>query len=892
MKIQSPESVPLNLLRRKLLLGLPGSLALASPLALVACGGSDDPASSPDGGGGSTPADTDPPGPVTSSTASLTIELPAALAASAGALQVITATGAVPVSNGSATVTVLGDKPQLVSVVGADGYTRLLGWAGAGQPPVSPQSTAAVLLHFGLGLPFLGHDARDTLRARLATQPAVAAFGERIVAELQADPKALSMASAGIGVAFEQAATSLLPPAAVAMQAKQRPLGLVVEPAVDQSGLQVVQGDALNSFVVDNIYVRRAVVVVNREAWIDSAGAEHAEANAPVQVGEVMELPLPATIDSVANVVGGWANEYYAPDDPNGFFRSVTDTTTLEITPSDAKRTRYNVVVLTAGALPAADPAAFARLPASQQAYVTGLDLEKNLVLQTLFWDLLAPFFFEMLSSSIAKVDKHAPGSVAQADAELLKAFAAQMLSIAQSRVPEVTQKLSDGSLDAWGAFKTILKACTFNPDTGEMSPLLQEFLSTGATLCAKALADMGLRSRMLEIATGVKLGNRNVLGFIPVLKILAVFDSVLGKAALLRIVADAGRSRRMVSWSVLATKAKVVLKPDPLEVPADAATYKITAEIVDNDNDEYGNEKGSIDFDWECTGLYGTLYSPVDSGLANPNRFTTSATNAKPNYLPNGVKFDPANPDKVTVRAYLQPIGSGGTRTLIGTASAPITFKQEFSLKLSPPGPQQLPTDLALPIAAFFNEKVPDNASVEWTWSHTGAGSLEALPVDTNRHDYSATFNTGASDGAATVTVTAKVSVPASAGKPSRTVTTEPVSAKFNVKKGTREITFVAPGGVFACGPTCGVSDYTAYIVPRIKNAIGYRAVFSGFGYGPCNRSVSWNSEVGDGGGCNFPITYHPFSAREAASAWAVWIGFGGPIGEGTCTVTITLPA
>jgi len=48
--------------------------------------------------------------------------------------------------------------------------------------------------------------------------------------------------------------------------------------------------------------------------------------------------------------------------------------------------------------------------------------------------------------------------------------------------------------------------------------------------------------------------------------------------------------------------------------------------------------------------------------------------------------------------------------------------------------------------------------------------------------------------------------------------------------------------------------------------------------------------SQKGDGGGCNFPITYHPFSAGEAASAWAVWIGFGGPIGEGNCDVTITL--
>ena len=890
MKVLTLEFAP-NPLRRKLLLGVPGSLALASPLALIACGGSDDAA--PAGNGGTNPpADTDPPGPVSSSPMTVSVDMPAALAASAGALQIVTATGSAPVSGGSATVTVLGDKAQLVSVVGADGYVRLLGWAGAGQPPVSALSTAAVLMHFGLGAPFLGPDARDALRSRLLTQPAVAAFGTRIVAELQADPKALSAMTAGIGAGFEDAANTLLPPSAGSAAAKKRPAGLIVDPATDQSGLQVVQGDTFNSFFVDNAYVRRAVVIVNREAWVDASGVEHAEPNAPVQVGEVATLPLPAAIDSIANVVGGWANEYYQPDDPNGFFRSVSDTQTLEIAPSDAKRTRYSIVVLSAGAFPPADPAAFARLPADQQAYVNAVDLDKNLVLQTLMWDLVAPFFFEMLSSSIARVDKHAEGSTARADAELLKAFASQMFTTLQTKMPDVIQQLTAGTLDLWSAFKIIMKACTFDPDTGEMSPLLQEFLTTGATLLVKAMADVGLRSKALEVATGIQVGGRGVLGLIPALKIMALFDSVMSKAALVRIVADAGRSRRMVSWSIVATKAKVVLKPNPLEVPADAATYQITAEIADNDNDEYGNEKGSISFDWTCTGLYGTLYSPVDGGLANPNTFTTSTVNAKPNYLPNGVKFDPANPDKVTVSAYFEPIGSGGTRTLIGSASAPITFKQEFTVRISPPGPTALPTDLTFPVAAFLEQKVPDNASVEWTWTHGGVGTVTALPVDTNRHDYSASFDTGASDGTATLTVSAKVSVPASAGKPARTVITDPVTATFNVKKGTREITFDAPGGVFVCGPTCGVSDYTAYIVPRIPKAIGYRAVFSGFGYGPCNRSVSWTAPVGDGGGCNFPITYHPFAAGDAASAWAVWIGFGGPIGEGKCTVTITLPA
>ena len=875
-------------LRRKLLLGLPSGFALATPFALIGCGGSDDDASTtppPASGGGTV----DPPGPLATSTMSVSIQLPDAIAAAAGAMQVISATGASTVTANAADVAVIADGPQLVSVIGADGRILALGWAGKDQPPVSPQSTAAVLLSFGLGLPFLGSGARDGLRTRLLSQPAVATFGDRIAAELRADPKALTTMSPGIVDAFAVASDALLPASATAAR-RERALGLIVQPAVDQSGLQVVQGEALNSFFVDNAYVRRAVVVVNREGWTDSTG-DHDDPAAPVQVGEVMDLPLPTAIDSVANVVGGWANEYYAPDDQNGFWRSVTDATTLEITPADAKRTRYNVVVLTAGALPPADAQQFARLPASQKAYVTGLDLDKNLSLQMLLLDLLAPFFFEFLSSRIGAGGKAPVDDSAKADAEVLKAFAMQMLTILQTRLPDVTQKLSDGSTDAWTAFKTILKACTFDPNTGEISPLLQEFLTQGAQLCAKSLADVGLRSRMLDIATGLQVGGKGVLGLLPVLRIMAEFDKVLSKAALVRIVADFLRSQRMVSWSIAATKAKVVLRPDPLELDAATVTYPIKAEIVDNDNDDYGREKGSINFDWDCTGLYGSLYSPIDTNLANPNHFTTSTVNATVNYLPSGAKPDPANPDTVTVKAYFEPIGSSGTRTLIGTATAPLKFKQEFTVSMSPSSKADLPADTAFPLKAFLNEKVPAGSSIAWEWTHSGAGLLDAPPVDGFVVDSTATLNTGSTEGTANISVRATVKVPAINGAPARTVVTDPIAGTFGVKKGLRTLTFEAGGGVFACGPTCGVEDYTAFIVPKIPKALSYTAVLSGYGYASCNRSVTWNSTKADGGGCNFPVTYHPFAAGEAAAAWAVWIGFGGPF-SGKCVVTVTLSA
>lgn len=312
-------------LRRMLLLALPSGLALTTPLALIGCGGGDD-----DAVPVRNPLLDLPPGEVTSTLTRVLIDMPAGL--SMPAAYVVGASGAVAVTANEAMVDVFADGPQLATVMAADGTPLLMGWIGAGRPAISAHSTAhstaTVLLHFGLGLPFFGPQTRDMLRDRLETQAAVATFGTQIASILVADPKALATGSAALMDALGQAAQQLLPPPASAAADRARPLGLKVEPATRLSGLQVVQGDTLNSCFVDNKFVRRAVVIVNREAWVDSTGQRHAEPQAPAQVGEVMELPLPSAIDSVSNTVAGWANQYLRASPIPSPPRSSTTTTT------------------------------------------------------------------------------------------------------------------------------------------------------------------------------------------------------------------------------------------------------------------------------------------------------------------------------------------------------------------------------------------------------------------------------------------------------------------------------------------------------------------------------------------------------------------------------------
>ena len=704
-------------LRRILLLGLPSGLALSTPLALIACGGSDDAAAPV-----RNPLLDLPPGEVTSTSTQVSIDMPAGL--STPAAYVVGASGAVAVTANIAMVDVFADGPQLATVVAADGTPLLMGWIGSGRPAISAHSTAAVLLHFGLGLPFFGPLTRDMLRDRLQTQPAVATFGAQIAAILVADPKALATGSTALIDALGQAAQQLLPPSAAAAGLAQ-PLGLRVEPPTRLSGLQVVQGDTLNSCLVDNKFVRRAVVIVNREAWFDADGVRHAGPQAPVQVGEVMELALPSAIDSVSNTVAGWANQYFTPDDPNGFFRSVSDTVTLDIAPEAAKRTEYNVVVLMAGKLPVSDAKAFDRLPASHQAYVRGLDITKNLMFKTLLIDLAGPFFFGMLAEKLGEFAKGK--SASEARKELMTKFAETLFAILQNQVPDLVQKLADGSTDPWAAFKVIGKALTFDSATGAMSPLLQAALSKLAEFCVARLADAKLRSSMLEVATGLKIGGKGVLGILPVLSIINTFDTVLGRFALARIAWDVERSHQMESWSVMATKAKVRLRPDPFEAETTGVSYPITAEIVDNDDDEYGVEKGSIDFDWECTGLYGNLYSRADADLSKPNKFRTSKNYATPDYLPNGKEADGA-PETISVAAYFQPIGAGGVRQRIGSTSTAVKFKKAFSLRITPPN-TDLPTDEILSILVSVVEPLAKTASVRYEWTlRSGRGRVEHL--------------------------------------------------------------------------------------------------------------------------------------------------------------------
>lgn len=293
----------------------------------------------------------------------------------------------------------------------------------------------------------------------------------------------------------------------------------------------------------------------------------------------------------------------------------------------------------------------------------------------------------------------------------------------------------------------------------------------------------------------------------------------------------------------------------------------------------------------WSCASKFGTLTSEglTTSGAAPTiETGTPSATYTVKEGLAGG------EIESLSCRVfYKEPLEPGSQFTFdidVGKiATAKVEVKQPFTISVSP-AKADVPTDTDLRVAASIAEPLPAGTTVTWEWdpATSGVGAVVPDGGDADQPTSTALFRSGSTEGSAVFRVRATIAPPA--GKPFKTA---PAQVSLAVKKGI-ELVMEASAGTFACTDplACGVSEYTAYIVPRQPKAVLYKAVLSGFAYAGCNRSVSWSGVVGDGGDCNFPITYHPHSSKGATTAWAVWIGFGaGPILAGyKCVVTITL--
>jgi hypothetical protein len=876
------EDTPVSRLRRRLLCGLPSGLVLATPLSLLGCGGGGDADSSdappPAAAGGLRDPGRAFAGSIGYSETVVDIDVPPGVAVPDGGLAVYTALGGFgPVSGMRATVRHMLSTAQWTTLFTAEGLPLLFGYVGGGMTTLSAHSTAVALLAVAMGAEFSGGSTNAAWIDELRASPAAGDFASAIAAALVVDPYAVATMSTPIGDALLAAIRELLPSLHPARPARERvrPLGVTVNPPNASSGVQPIVGDTINTIYLQNEKLRRAHYVIKREAHTPSDADELPDAARPlVASGDVPMLP---GFDGAGSIIGSVALAHYAADS-SGLAFSRTPDTAIPVTPGDAKRTRYSVTVLTAGnAVLSYDPEVYAKLSDDEKKMIDiTLFAPENLALRQLFIDVLVPLFLTWLGG---KIGDEAKGLGPREYKEKIEAAVfGQILSAFQSTLPNIAAKIRDPKTypdyGVGGALHEIVRSHLIDfvdvPIPGRAQPLsiptLSKFSISMVLLLLKYLA-----YEKMSVANGEALlnfldGDANELGESlyewqpgkdkngktpkPIqfnkenfafagmgvaTKCLTLVDDALNLLSKTRMLADMATSRLLEGWQVSVIQAKVRLRPNPFEVDV-SGTYALTAEIVDNDDDVYGNEKGSFSFDWVCSARAGDLYKRGDS--SEINRFTTSNNNATVDYVPRGAEPEAGVAETISVTAYFEPIGASKPRELVGTFSVPVRFKKMFNLTIAPASDCDVPADSTIGVSAAVKEALPKDATVDWEWSHAGVGALRSGPVDANPSESSALLDSGSTEGGAVVTVRAKVNLPAGANTPPRSVFTDPVSATLRVKKGLKTLTLqgswtqdvkYTPFLCGRCGPGGSNIELIAYwvsaylVIPKVSGAKGY---------------------------------------------------------------------
>ena len=901
MKVEAAEiEIQPDPRRRRLLFVVPSGLAIASPLALIACGG----------GGGSDKAsgggDPDPDQAkaeaiaaklpaMSRSVQAARVMLPAALASGLTKTRLVTANNVSQVGdNGNAGVVAIEGAPQMGYVFDANGKLLLMSLVEAGvRTTVDSRGTAEALLLLASEAGHWGPAIEIAMRRALADarfDPIVEPV--RLAVEAAAGRNGIDPDDAALMEALKTATLALRHDSSVAPMAgsRRKAQGVTVTPDGSESGITVIPTADFNTVQLQNQFRRRTWVSIARTGSWDATGNYTAQ-TPPVEAVPAFGLDAKTALsfDNLVTSVGDYVTQFYSDIGWLGVYESSpavwqpvkSAPVSLPFAPDTAQVAEYTARVIGIGA----NAGTFT--DAENTAW-------EDILLKTMIEDIVKPFvrtlILPMISERISGTFK---AEFEQASWALVLNGITDIssLAVAGTYFPQTVAALKSG--DAKSAFTGFLTEF-FSSNT--FQGLLELGLKSYTQASGKNLTPQLLDSQGKVIGVNLVAGDlgqfdlgklKDSLGKLARIIQLIKLGALVGDYG--AIINDWAISSQLTQFTLKISKAKVSLSPDPLKVSPTAGVAgqgQVTAKVEGLDA---GVPPESIFLHWTCTGKYGDLFRVGGDGV---NDFEAVMTQASHNYIPTGIEDDPADPDVITVTAFYRN-ATTNERIEMGSAKLAVQFKSEFTLAITPKGSVDLPTDIDFPIDGFFNEKLPPTATVEWTWTHGGAGSLAEATMPPNAGHKIVNLKTGPSDGTATVTVSAVVTVPAGDPAGARVVKVKPVSATFKVKKGTRTLTFECAAGVFPCDLGCGVSDYTAFIVPRIAGALKYEGVFSEFGYGPCNRPISWNSEVGDGGGCSFPVTYHPRSQGDKAPAWAVWIGFGYPFtGPGKFVATITLPA
>lgn len=878
-------------LRRKLMLALPGGLILATPVAMVACGGG--------GGDGDAPA-----GPRVQAQ----MALPASVKASDVSV-VSNADEVHPASDGKFSVAVADDSLSLLTAVHSSDRVMYYGLVRTGIPDQSlnARSSAAALLFLALSGPQMTAADRRTLHELILADAQTSVLAGTIQTRVDADPFALDGPDSQIIDAVQLAVQSLRArPASASRSSRERRLAetgvqplLRLEPGGEVNGISVNQAEGdLAGFNIVNTRRRRGVVRVYKVGY-QLADASPANLMPPEVRGARLEIKSTQSLtlfNSLADIVKG-----SAPFSP-----VTSERVPLEMQ-SDAERTFYEVVYL-APLYDAPEPVFF-----SDARYATNVDIwredlsemHRQAQMELVFGAILEALGFGGIAYSnatfneaIAAMRGAGTADVIQLLAEaglgkgLLPGFRAWLISVSTGNAivsgayrvgvstllrgaeAQFAANLAAGTLSRarllafHGAMRVMLtlyvvagvldtaaqfrdltvgeKGSLFTatlvaprvivkPDSGKVGKGKEQVLTarvTGAqdatltyrwALTGSSLAN--LSDKAGKIGATIDTDSATVT--------LATTPSTVGTLTItveaFQVLPGGNRSLGKATSQLVMDDTVVNLTPTEARIERVNGSQLFTMSVTPAPAE-------ALSYEWSCPSQWGALSSGGMTTSAAQQAITTTLATAT---YAGRAGLDGGESETLRCTAFrTQPDPTTGetVRVTVGTASADVAIKQKFNIEL-PSLPPELPADNTFNVGARITDPVPAGATIEWTWSHSGVGSITNVPGDTNKPNSSVQFAAGSTEGQALFSVSAVVVL---AG--GETVHVLPVTRGTQVKKGLRTLTVegywvVEPGSIpLVPAPPCfpdgqgklvcslgNIDTWAVYVLPKVANAAKY---------------------------------------------------------------------
>jgi hypothetical protein len=839
--VVAPEAV--QLWRRHLVLGT----LCGVPLALSGCGGggSDEPLAEDDGVLPDGRADGVPVGKVAAR-----VQWPSGFTPPAGELRLKTALGEAVLVADAASVDAFIGGPQLTSVRAADGKVLLWGWVGEGEPPISADTTAAVLLHQLLQMAAMPAGASTALRAQLPAWAPTQTLAARVADALRADAAAVDTLAPAITQAIDAAVQALIAStggaarrAAAATAGRARAAGVIASPQGMNSGIELVQADALDTIYFQNDFCRRAVVFINRVGYATDAGGTTVNR----KEGTVIEVPLPKAFDSFANTISAGIEEYYGGVVPGvqtqgSLFRSVTEQQALEAPPEGYDRAVFKAVALMVSDRPGPDANLLDELSASQREYIEGVNL-RNLKLRFILEDFLAPFVFDAIGAAL-KIPESSKWWVTS-----LQELASGLFDVLRGEMPTELERVLSYQMSVGDFASALFGRLRLTSFAGKV---FSEAFKHAAKLALAAPSGGPNEALRFAFAQGADDFMRNV----PVLQYLDYTDKILKVLHAGRLNLDVDRSVGWLGYDIETTRTRVTLTPESGEV-APQGRLTLTATVVGA-----SDPNAVFTYIFTAQGGPGRLIGAVSEGK------TVTQSEATIDYLADTSSTD-SPPETVQVEVWQGGLNNPN-RTKIGTARCTVKLTKPYSLQVTPANGKLRPNG-AIGMIAGMRQALPDDAVVNYSWSASRGSINDSDQATTPPRLSSARFTAPDSEGTARVTVTATVAWSSNGGG---LVRCDPVDVDFEITRAAKTIEFrcftdsIAETFANADGtPYCNVTHVTW--VPEVAGAASYATRQTGCTdpYGCSYLSRSWTPQShydigkrggmwyfgmgGDSGGC-----------------------------------------